>query len=117
MGIFIHFWASVQRRPFRVFLEEAHGLDILHHISHQVHHRRKLTTDILLVSGEAMIDACRQDNQVILFQPDAYPIVPFAPHIEESLAVENISDLLVLMQMLVEKHFDLVFIHITHFLG
>ncbi len=74
------------------------------------------TTDILGVRGEAMIDACGQHDQVILFQPDAYPIVPFVSHVEEAVAVEDVSDLLVFVKMLVEEHPHFVFVDIAHLL-
>lgn len=63
-----------------------------------------------------MIYPCGENNQVILFQPDAYPIVPFVSHVKESIAIEDISNLLIFMKMLVEEHFHLVLVDITHLL-
>jgi hypothetical protein len=64
-----------------------------------------------------MINSSRQNNQVILLQPYAYPVVRFASHIKEPFAIKNVSDLLIFMEVLVEKHFHFVVVDITHFVG
>jgi hypothetical protein len=64
-----------------------------------------------------MINSSRQNNQVILLQPYAYPVVRFASHIKEPFPIKNVSDLLIFMEVLVEKHFHFVVIDITHFVG
>jgi hypothetical protein len=61
-----------------------------------------------------VIDARRHDHQVVLVQLYPHPIVVLAPHVEEAAAVEDVSDLFVLMQMLVEEHLDLVFVDVAH---
>jgi hypothetical protein len=64
-----------------------------------------------------MIDPRRQNDQIIFHQPDPHPLVLLAADIKEALSVEDVTDLLVLMEMLVEKHLDLLLIHVAHFLG
>lgn len=56
-------------------------------------------------------------NQVVLLQLDADPLITFAAHIEESSAVSNISDLLVLVKVLVEEGLDLLLVDVAHLLG
>ena len=64
-----------------------------------------------------MIDPRGQNDQIIFHQPDPHPLVLLAADIKEALSVENITDLLVLVEMLVEEHLDLLLIHVAHFLG
>lgn len=64
-----------------------------------------------------MEDARREDNQVVLFQADTHPLIAQAPHVKESLAVHDIPDLLVLVQVLVEEHLDFFFVHVAHLVG
>jgi len=61
-----------------------------------------------------MIDARRHDHQVILFELDPNPIVPFASNIEKATSIKDISDFLVFVQVLVEEGLDLVFIDSSH---
>jgi hypothetical protein len=44
MGILIQFRLSIERCPFRILLEKAHGLDILKRVSHHLEHRGQLLT-------------------------------------------------------------------------
>jgi hypothetical protein len=64
-----------------------------------------------------MIDPTRQDNQIPLLQPNPHPIVVLTPDIEKSCTIQNITNLLILVQMLVEETLHLLFINVTHFLG
>lgn len=66
---------------------------------------------VLTVRGEPMVDARRQDNEIPFLQPNAHPLVVYAPYVEKALPVEDVSNLLVLVQVLVEKHLDLVLVH------
>lgn len=63
-----------------------------------------------------MIYSGRQNDQIILLQLDAHPVVSCASHIEESLTVEDVSNLLVFMKVLVEERLHFVFVDIAHFL-
>lgn len=64
-----------------------------------------------------MIDSCRQDDQIVLLQPDSDPVVSFTPHIEETLSIQDVPDFLVLVQVLVKEHLDLILVHSAHLLG
>lgn len=55
-------------------------------------------------------------NQIVLLQPYANPIITLAPDIEESCAVSDVSDLLVLVQVFVEERLDLLLVDIAHLL-
>lgn len=61
-----------------------------------------------------MINASGQNNQIPLHQRDAHPLIIPTPHIKEALAVKNIPDLLVLVQVFLEEHLDLVLVHLAH---
>jgi len=63
-----------------------------------------------------MIDARRQDDQIVLLQLDPDPVVSFTPHIEEALPIQYVPDFLVLVQVLIEEHLDLVLINSAHLL-
>ena len=46
-----------------------------------------------------------------VFQPlDPNPVVVSTAYVKEARAVKDVTNLFILMQMLVEKHFDLVFV-------
>lgn len=64
-----------------------------------------------------MVDPRGENNQITLLQPDPHPIIVLAPDIEESRAIQNISDLLILMQMLMEEALHLFLVNVTHLLG
>lgn len=57
-----------------------------------------------------MVDSSRHDHQIALLQSDTHPIVVFTAHIEVSTTTEDVSDLLVLVQVLVEEVLDLLFV-------
>ncbi len=89
----IHLWATVERSPLRILLEQPHSLDV-----------------IIIVRCEAVVDARRQDNQIPRLQPNPHPLVPLTPHIEIPRPALDIPDLFIFMQVLVEEglHFRLV---------
>jgi hypothetical protein len=64
-----------------------------------------------------VVDTSGKNEQVILLQPYAHPLVILAPDIKVSLTPSNIANLLIFVQVLVEEHLDLVLVHITHLLG
>lgn len=74
----------------------------------------QVTTNILRVCRETMIDASRHDHEIVLLQLDPHPVIALAAYIEEASAVQDIADLLVLVQVLIEEHLYLLFIDITH---
>lgn len=49
-----------------------------------------------------------------LFKLDAHPVVALGAYVEVSLAVADVADLLVLVEMLVEEHADLALVNIAH---
>lgn len=49
-----------------------------------------------------------------LLDPNANPLVALAPYIEVAVPVTDVSDLLVLVQMLREERLDLLLVHVTH---
>lgn len=65
--------------------------------------KKILNTHILLIGGKAMIDTRRQDDQIILLDAQADPLVILATDVKVPGAVEDIPNLLVLVQMLVEE--------------
>ena len=79
---------SIERRPLGFILEQPHSLDI-----------------VLVIRREAMIYPRRQDDQIVLLEPDPDPIVTFRSDIEVASAVSDVSDLFIFMQVLVEEHF------------
>ncbi len=52
-----------------------------------------------------------------LLKRNPHPLVVFAPDIKEALPVANVADLLVLVQMLMEKHLHLLLVDGAHLLG
>lgn len=61
-----------------------------------------------------MVDAGRQNDQVVLLQLNSDPVIALASNIEITGAVSDIPDLLIFVQVLVEEHLHLGLIHITH---
>lgn len=56
-------------------------------------------------------------NQIILLQVYPHPLVALAPHIKEPSTISNVPNLLILMQMLMEEHLNLLLVNIPHLLG
>lgn len=54
-------------------------------------------THIGLVRGEAVKDAGGQDDEVVLLQLDAHPLIALVPHVKVALAASDVPNLLVLV--------------------
>lgn len=105
--------ATVQRRPLRVLLEQAHGLGILYHTLSAlslINTTASPSTHILLIRREPMINARRHNHQITLFQPNPHPIITLASDIKVPSTFQNIPDLFILMQMLMEEVLHLLFV-------
>ena len=63
-----------------------------------------------------MIDPRRQDNHIVLPQSNPDPLIALTPNIEKPLTVQDIPDLLVLVQVFVEEHLDLLLVDRAHLL-
>ena len=124
--VLIGLCAPVQRSPLRLFLEQAHGLDVLKMLLAAEGHpfpdtslrlrRYGRNTHVLVIGGESMVNSRRKHNQIALLKPDPHPIITLAPNIEKPRAIKNVSDLLILVQMLVEETLDLLFVDVSHLL-
>lgn len=64
-----------------------------------------------------MINACRQDDQIILDKLDANPLVALVAHVKVPGTIANVPDLLVLVQVLVEELAHLRLVDGPHLLG
>lgn len=64
-----------------------------------------------------MIDTRRQDDEVSLVQMDPDPAVGAVADVKVAVAVANVPNLLILVQVLREEGFDLVFVGVAHLLG
>jgi hypothetical protein len=93
----INLGATIQRGPLRFLLEKAHGSDI-----------------ILRISGESMIDARRQNDEITLLHGDANPLILGPTDIKKASSIQDIPNLLVLMQVLVKEHLHLPLVHGAH---
>lgn len=60
-----------------------------------------------LVHGEAMVDAGWQGDQVPLVHGDADPLVLLVPDVKVGLAIQDVADLVVHVQVLREEHLQL----------
>ena len=84
------------------------------------HHDTSIRSDktyVFIISRESVIDTRGEDNQIILDESNAHPLVFLAPHIKISLSVTDISDFLVLVQMLSEEHLHLILVSLAHCCG
>lgn len=119
MRVLIDIRATVQGSPFRLFLEKAHSLDVLRTKQSASSHSKGgldklMETDILVIGGETMVDTSGKDDQVILRQLDPNPFVLLTTHVKVTLAITDVADLLVFVQMLIEEHLHFLLVHITH---
>lgn len=71
-------------------------------------------TYILIIRREPVVDACGEDDQVILHQPNAHPLVLLPTDIKVSLAITDVPDLLILVEMLSEEHLHLGLVGLAH---
>lgn len=69
-----------------------------------------------LIGGEAVVDSGRKNEQIILVQLHTHPLVILAPDIKVTLAASDVTDFLILVQVLVEEHLNLVLVYVSHFL-
>lgn len=60
-----------------------------------------------LIQCEAVIDACRQGDQVSLHHGDSDPSVLLVPDVEVGMAVKDVADLIIQMKMLLKEHLQL----------
>lgn len=61
-----------------------------------------------------MIEACRQNNEIIFLNSDSYPTVFTIPNVKETLAIKYVADFFIFVQMLNEEYFDFVFVGRSH---
>lgn len=61
-----------------------------------------------------MVDAGRQDNQVVLLEANAHPFVRGVAHVKVASTTAHVADLLVLVQVLVEEALDLGLVDVAH---
>lgn len=73
-----------------------------------------METYILRICGEAVVDAGRQNDHIILDKADTNPLVLLSANIEVSLAIEDVPNLFVLVQVLSEERLDLLLVDISH---
>jgi hypothetical protein len=76
--------------------------------------KEKRKTYVLLISRKAVIDTGGEDNQIILGQLDAHPLILLAADIKVPLSITDVSNLLVLMKMLSEEHLHFGFVGLAH---
>lgn len=98
-AVIISLSTPVQGRPFRLVLEQPHGFGV-----------------IVAVRSKAMIDPGRHDHEIVLVKLNAHPVVVLASAIKVPPTIEDISYLLVLVDVLVEEHLHFVFVGGTHLL-
>lgn len=60
-----------------------------------------------------MVDTSRQDDQIILAQPNPNPLILLAPNIKVTLSVPDIANLLVFVQMLTEERLYFLLIDVA----
>jgi hypothetical protein len=64
-------------------------------------------THVLLISSKTMIDSRRHNSQISLLQSQTNPIITLTSNVKVTSTIEDISDFLVFVKMLVEEYFDL----------
>lgn len=112
--------ATVESGPFGLFLEEAHGVDVLTNekkISSEgveIPPTRQSTTHILLIDRESMIDARRQNEQIPFLRPHPHPPILAVPHVKIPRTLQDVPDLLVVVHVFVVEQFDLVLVGRAH---
>lgn len=114
--------AAVQRRPLWLVLEQPHRLCILQPrlsasspgSTQQQQQQEEEDTHVPCIRREAMIYASWHDHQIILIELNPHPVVLLATHVEEAAAVDDVANLLVLVQVLVEKALNLCLVGVAH---
>ena len=61
-----------------------------------------------------MVNSSGQDDHIFLDERDTNPLVVLSPDIKVPLAIENVPNLLVLVQVLREERLDLLLVDISH---
>lgn len=74
-------------------------------------------TYVVRIGRKPMIDSRGENNHIVLAQANANPLIVLAADIKVSLAVEDIANLLVLMQVLRKECLHLLLINSAHGLG
>ena len=64
-----------------------------------------------------MIDTRWHDHQVVPLQQNPDPIVLLSPHVKVTTPIDDVTNLLILVQVFVEEHLELVLVGLAHFLG
>jgi len=72
---------------------------------------------VLAVRCEAVEYASRKDDQIVLLQSNPNPFILRISDIKESIAIKDVSDLLVLVQVFIEEHLDFFFVYSAHLVG
>lgn len=60
-----------------------------------------------LIHGETVVDASRQTDQVPLFHGDADPSVLLVPDVKVGLAIQDVANLVIQMQVFLKEHLQL----------
>lgn len=63
-----------------------------------------------------MVDARWQDDEILLLEANAHPVVAGVADVKESLAIENVPNFLVLVQVLGEERLHLLLVNGAHLL-
>ena len=61
-----------------------------------------------LIQGEAVVDSRRQRDQVAFPHGDPDPSVAHAPDVKVGLAIQDVADLVVQVEVLLEEHLQLL---------
>lgn len=118
MSVNVCIGAPVQWSPLGFIFEQPHRLDILE--CHQCQGivstkcNDSQRTYVVLICCKAMIDTRRQNNQIVFLQPNPHPLVTLAPNVEVACAISDVSDLLILVEVLVEERLDFVLVYLAH---
>ena len=78
---------------------------------------RERETDILLVNGKPVIDPRRQDEQIPRLGSNPHPSIVLVSDVEVSRPLQDVSDLLVFMDMFVVEQPDLLVVGCAHSVG
>ena len=106
--------ATVQGRPLGLLLEETHSLDVLWPAVSKKPNLRCETTHVLIICRKPMVDPSRKNDQIILTQPNPYPLILLPTHIKVPLPISNVPNLLVLVQMFTKERLHLLLVDIAH---
>ena len=90
-------FAPIESSPLRLVLKQSHSLYV-----------------VVVISRKPVVDARRQDEQVVFLKPDPNPIVALRSDIEVTCAVPNVSDLFVFVQVFVKEHLHLRLVDLAH---